>query len=79
MGKKILYLINIISGIVFFVSVSEWMASSLLFSCALGLILGLGEYLFLIKAKPKFNKIVFSVSLVLGGGISSSLILKQDF
>ncbi len=70
MGKKILYLINIISGIVFFVSVSEWMASSLLFSCALGLILGLGEYLFLTKAKPKFNKIVFAVSLVIGAGIS---------
>lgn len=70
MGKKILYLINIISGIVFCVSISEWMPSSVIFSFFLGLILGIIEYLFLTKFHPRFNKVLLVVSLAAGGLIS---------
>ena len=70
MGKKILYLYYILSGIVFFVSISEWMTSSLIFSAAFGFLLGLGEYLFLTKFKPKFRKFMLAVSLFTGSIIS---------
>lgn len=70
MGKKILYLIYIISGIVFFVSISEWMTSSILFSFVLGLVMGLGEYLFLIRFRPKFSKPVIAVAISAGAIIS---------
>ena len=70
MGKKFLYLIYIISGIVFFVSISEWMTSSILFSCVLGFVMGLGEYLFLVKVKPKFSKLLIGISISVGAIIS---------
>lgn len=70
MGKKILYLIYVLSGIVFFVSISEWMTSSILFSAALGFLMGLGEYLFLIKFKPKFSKVLLAISIIAGTIIS---------
>lgn len=70
MGKKILYLIYVLSGTVFFVSISEWMTSSILFSAALGFLMGLGEYLFLIKFKPKFSKLLLAISLIAGTIIS---------
>lgn len=66
MNKKALYILNIISGIVFFVAVSDWLLSSLVFSFAFGLILGLGEYFFLTRYKPQMNKIHLSVAAVLG-------------
>ncbi|MBR4557465.1 MAG: hypothetical protein IKO15_08290 [Clostridiales bacterium] len=78
MGKKILYLYYILSGIVFFVSISEWMTSSLIFSAALGFLLGLGEYLFLTKFKPKFSKFMLAVSLF-AGAIISLLAVKSFY
>lgn len=70
MGKKVLYLVNVISGIAFFVAISECMTLSIMFSCLLGLVLGLIEYAFLINFRPKFNKIFFTISIVSGGIIS---------
>lgn len=70
MGKKILYLINIISGIVFCISISEWMPSSVILSLFLGLILGIIEYLFLTRFTPRFNKVLLVVSLAAGCLIS---------
>jgi len=77
-GKKILYLINIISGIVFCVSISEWMTSSIIFSLFLGLILGIIEYLFLTRFHPRFNKVLLVVSLA-GGGLISFLSAKNFY
>lgn len=69
-GIKILYLINIISGIVYFISISEWMVSSVLFSFGFGLALGLGEYFFFTRINPKTGKIVQYTSIVLGSLLS---------
>ena len=66
MPKKILYIINIISGIALFFSLSECVNSSLIFSCLAGAFLGFAQFIILSSKKLKLNKIVIAVSIVLG-------------